>query len=81
MNKSLFPREASGELAIRVSPQEEASAAVFMRLPQLVVDHANLPMTAKHLATHLARAGHLFERGSQIVRIVHTREGVRQEDA
>jgi hypothetical protein len=79
MTKSLVSREVSGEPAVRVSPQDQASAAFFMKLPQLVVERANLPMTAKHLATHLARAGHLFERGSQSVRIVHTSEGERIE--
>src|SRR5258706_11160909 len=79
MTKPLLGRQGSSELAIRTSPQDQTSAAFFTSLPQLVVDRANLPKTAKHLAAYLARAGHLFERGSQAVRIVHTGEGERIE--
>jgi hypothetical protein len=41
----------------------------------LIVDRANLPATAKRLANYLARAGGFFERGAQVVRIVHGPEG------
>jgi hypothetical protein len=79
MNKSVIARGPSVKLAKRFSSQEGASAAIFNTLPQLLIDHANLPMTAKRLAAHLASAGHLFEHGSQVVRIVRTREGERIE--
>src|SRR5258706_8194213 len=79
MTKTLLAPQGAGELAIRTSPQDGASAAFFTEIPQLVVDPANLPTTATHLAGHLARAGHLFERGSHVVRIVHRSEGDRIE--
>jgi hypothetical protein len=69
----------SNELARVIRPQDEASAAFFTTLPLLLVERANLPSTAKQLAAYLARAGHLFQRGSQVVRVVHSAEGKRIE--
>jgi hypothetical protein len=69
----------SDERAVCISPPDPAGAAFCTTLPQLVVDHGNLPMTARHLAEHFARAGQLFERGAHVVRIVHTTEGERIE--
>jgi len=78
MNRSLSP-EASRELATRVSPQAEDEQAFVMALPLLLVQRANLPKTATQLAHYLARAGHLFHRGPQVVRVVRTFEGDRIE--
>jgi hypothetical protein len=78
MTKSLS-RQASGDLAKRSPTEDEATATYFTTLPRLVVDRANLPTTAKLLAGHLARAGNLFERASQVVRIVRGTEGERIE--
>jgi hypothetical protein len=79
MTRSLVPRQESPTLAASISPQEEAHPAFFTRLPQLIVDRANLPTTAKQLARHLATGGALFERGAQVVRVVKGADGARIE--
>jgi hypothetical protein len=48
-------------------------------LPLLVIDQANLPATARALAKHLASSNSLFERGSHVVKIVHTPGGDRSQ--
>jgi hypothetical protein len=78
MTKSLVPVEQGKPVANIPSP-DNTSAASFATLPQLVIDHANLPTTAKQLAAYLSQAGHLFERGTQAVRIVQGRDGERIE--
>jgi hypothetical protein len=79
MIKSLVSFKGMAGLAERVSPQEHAGEALLTNLPSLVIDPANLPRTAKQLAANLARAHNLFERGSEVVRIVTTCEGARIE--
>jgi hypothetical protein len=79
MTKSLPSRQGSSEVAGRVALQDEASPAFFAALPQLIVDGANLPATAKRLAAFLERAGHLFERGSHVIKVVHSSERKRIE--
>src|SRR5437763_4987804 len=69
----------SSELARVISPQDEPTDALFATLPLLLVERANLPGTAKQLAAYLETAGHLFQRGSQVVRVVNTAEGIRIE--
>jgi hypothetical protein len=52
---------------------------ISLDLPELLINRANLPATAKALGHHLALCGHLFERGSRVVKIVHTSEGWRSQ--
>ncbi len=68
MTRALIPRHEAPGLPLA---HDQASAAFPATLPELIVDHANLPATARHLAGLLATAGALFERGGQVVRVVH----------
>lgn len=79
MTKSLVSFKGRGGLAERVSAQEHVSEAFFLDLPSLVIDPANLPRSAKQLAIHLTSSRNLFERDSEVVRIVVTCEGARIE--
>jgi hypothetical protein len=79
MTRSLVPRHESPNLAASISPQDQAHATFFTTLPQLIIDQANLPTTARQLARHLSAGGSLFERGAQVVRVVQGGEGARIE--
>ena len=43
----------SPNLAASISQQDQAHATFFTTLPELIVDRANPPTTAKQLAKHL----------------------------
>src|ERR1700694_1323575 len=52
------------------------AAIPVAELPKLVVDETNLPGTAKALSNHLASSPALFERGTDIVKVVRTGQGI-----
>jgi hypothetical protein len=79
MTQALVPCHASPGLAMGNSPHDQASAAFFAELPQLIIDGANLPTTARQLARLLATAGALFERGGHVVRIIEGCDGLQIE--
>jgi hypothetical protein len=79
MTQSLVTCHESPNLAASISQQDQAHATFFTTLPELFVDRANLPTTAKQLAKHLLTEGSLFERGAQVVRIVQGADGARNE--
>jgi hypothetical protein len=75
MTNALVPVRNLSSLTVPISPQDQVSILLSATFPRLLVDRANLPTAAKQLADHLARAGYLLERGTQVVRIVDTHEG------
>jgi hypothetical protein len=79
MTQSIPSRQGSGKLAIHVAPMDEASNAFVTALPILVVDLADLPKTARRLASLFAVAGHLFERDSRAVRVASSADGEQVE--
>jgi hypothetical protein len=79
MTNSLVPAQGLSAVMAPILPADQTCATSIATLPQLVIDRANLPTAARHLADHLSRAGHLFERGGEVVRIVHASEGERIE--
>jgi hypothetical protein len=64
---------------VKAPVEGDRASATFCSLPQLVVDHANLPATVKALAERFAIAGGLFEQGSHVVKIVRSADGDRVE--
>jgi hypothetical protein len=81
MTRSLQPRSGSlsRNLVVKAPVNGDGASAVFWTLPQLIVDHANLPATAMALAERFVTAGGLFEQGSQVVKITRSANGDRVE--